>query len=229
MARVRGGARGISVIKVGEWDKAFGILNGMSSHPLMQELLERAMHAEAQYAREKLVKGIRDGAPGGKKFKGHAASTMITRKFGGRRGAKGTGKPLISSGSLVRGINVRRVKGEGSFVGILRTQRGADGANLVNLMQLHEGGKTIAIKVTEQMRRFLMAMFRSGGIAGAGAGKGGIVRGVIIVRIPARPVFGPVFRAHFSKAKVKARVVAFVRGHMLGAAVAGFGRAAARF
>lgn len=219
---------GISVVQVGDWDKAFGILGGMSNHFAMQELLERAMFNEAQFARAMLVKGIQAGAPGGRKFKPHSPTTMLSRRFGGKRASRGAGKPMIQSGGLMRGINVRRVRGEGSFTGILRSQYGADGTNLVNLMALHERGKVIAIKVTDQMRAYLMAMFRQGGLASAGAGKGGIVRGVIIVRIPARPVFAPVWQKYFRPAETKARVVAFVKANLLSFSLGLIGRARGR-
>ena len=225
MARVFGMA-GIGVAMVGDWGKAKATLGVVSNHFAVQKILEGAMKQEAMRARRLLVEGMRSGAPGGKRFAPHAPSTTITRKYKRRRGSKGN-KPLISSGSMVRAINTRHVAGQGSFVGILRSARSRSGKSLVNLMQVHENGKVIAIRVTPAMRAYLMAMFRQAGVEGGGSG--GLARGIIIVRIPARPVFEPVWRKHFAGGKAAKRIQAHVQARLLGVGVGLLGAAGRKF
>lgn len=220
------GMSGIGVTMVGDWDKANATLGAMSNHFAVQKILDGAMMQEAMRARRLLVEGMRSGAPGGQRFAPHAASTTITRRYKRRRGAKGN-KPLVSSGSMVRAITTRNVPGEGSFVGILRSARNRTGQGLVNLMMLHEKGKVIAIRVTPAMRRYLMAMFRQAGAEGGGAG--GLVRGIIIVRIPARPVFEPVWRKHFAGTKAAKRIEAYVQANLLGVGAGLLGKAFRKF
>lgn len=185
--------QGFVVRRVGQWRQAALALTAGSSHTIVQGALDKAMYSEAQRARSLLVKGILSGAPGGKRFKPLSKTTLAVRKSKGGRGARSS-KPLIKSGSLLRAITVKKQRGEGAFAGILRTARTSSG-NLANLMQIHEQGKTIAVKVTPAMHRFLMATFRDAGLAGGGSG--GLARGVLIIRIPARPVFAPVWDKHF--------------------------------
>jgi hypothetical protein len=193
-----------TIRRVGQWRQAAVTLSRMTQHRL-QEALDIAMLEEAQRARELLVRGVQSSAPGGRRFAPLADSTLLVRRALGGRGAGAT-KPLVKTGGLLRAFTVRQRKGEGAFAGILRSARSRNGQNLVNLMEVHERGKTIAIKVTPAMRNFLMAMFRSAGTANPNAGGGGLVRGVIVVRIPARPVFQPVFERYFKPSDVQKRV-----------------------
>jgi len=205
-----------SVRMVGKWRKALAMTSAMSNPVVVLGALDAAMLSEAHRARVLLVKGLHSGAPGGKRFAPLAKTTMMVRSARGGRGAKGS-KPLNKTGALGRAITVKHQRGQGAFVGILRTARNATGKSLVNLMQLHEGGKTIAIKVTPQMLRFLMAMFRKKGNQSPGKGGGG--RGIIIVRIPARPLFGPVWTAYFRPSDINKRVGVKL-GALMGAGVA---------
>lgn len=193
----------MSIIKTGAWGVAARALGGFSAK--LKAVEHKAVLREAHLYRKEIVEGIRDGAPGGKQFTPLAPTTIAIRKakrFGGT-------KPLIVTGDLRNSIVVvsRRI-GE-AFVGILRTARGKKGQPLVNLARIHEfGSRTIVIRKTEKMQRFLMLAFRKAGLPirpGSGAK-------VIVLRIPPRPFFRPVWDKLAPGAKK--RFQAYVSGAM---------------
>jgi len=96
----------------------------------------------ALFTEKELKKGIRSGAPGGKKFKPLAPSTRILRK--GR-------KPLIDTGSLLRSIKTTLIKARlSAFVGVHRTTAGG----AFNVALVHEfGSAPFVIPVTPAVRR----------------------------------------------------------------------------
>lgn len=103
--------------------------------------VERGVAKSAQLLRRRWVTGIRNQAPGGKKFKPLAPSTEK---------AKGSSKALIDSADMIRSINVQKIKSGKQFVffvGIHRTVIGKDGENRANIAEIHETG---SIKVKDR-------------------------------------------------------------------------------
>ncbi len=179
----------------GDWGTALTIVNTMKKD--FELASEQALLEEGQFARKAIVQGISAGAPGGKPFKALTQETLAVRKLVGFKGTK----PLLNRGDLRNSISVKKENGV-VFVGILRNAKGKSGKAVANIAELHEfGSKPIVIRVTPKMHRFLLMAFRKAGIAKSegGGGKGGASSGhVIIVQIPARPFFGPVFEQLYS-------------------------------
>ena len=182
----------ISGKPVGDWPLAMQITTNME--PAFQKAAKKAVLKEAHFLRTKMVRGIRQGAPGGKRFLPLAASTLAVRRFKGRGGKK----PLIVSGALRNSIRVKK-EGDSVFVGVLRSAAG----NRANIAEIQEfGSRPIVIPMTPKARRFLMKIFResnlirnpstsSSGSTGQPRASGGGLS-IAIVRIPPRPFVRPV-------------------------------------
>jgi hypothetical protein len=116
--------------------------------------MQRALKKEAQILRKVIVKGIRNQAPGGKKFKPLADTTKMM---------KGSSKALIDKSDLINSVNVSDVEGSAIFVGVHRKELGKDGQELWNIAEIQEfGTPKFQIAVTPKMRRWWFAMFRQG-------------------------------------------------------------------
>jgi phage gpG-like protein len=164
--------------RYGPWKEAARIAGSMAGD--FQRAVERSTLREAHFLRGKIVEGITSGAPAGKPFKPHAPLTIALRG--------GSGKILIQSGALRNSITVVKIGGgatTAAFVGVQRTNKRA------NLAEIHEEGRTI--RVTEKMRRYLMARLREAGAPPPPPGGGG---GKTVIKIPARPFMGPVFERY---------------------------------
>lgn len=189
------------LVKTGDWSKTRQTFFANATR--LDKGIRKAMLQEGQFLRKKLVQGIRKQAPGGRQFKKLAKTTVATRRFRGFRGTKA----LIRTGGqgLVGSFTVLQ-KRDFVFIGVQRTARADDGRLLADIMRLNEfGSKPITIKITAKMRRFLFAAFSAHRATRGLQGSGG--SGVIVVRIPPRPVFGPVFK-RFAKPRVlKKRVM----------------------
>ena len=112
-----------------------------------------------------------------------AASTLLVRKRAGRGGSK----PLIVGGDLRNSVSLTENPG-GIFVGVLRGAKGDGGKSMYNIAEIHEQGRTFAVPATARSKRFLASMFGNPAIINSPAK-------FFIVRIPARPVFAPAFKA----------------------------------
>ncbi len=161
------------------------------------------MLQEGHFLRKKLVQGIRKQAPGGKTFRKLAKTTVATRRFRRFRGTKALirtgGQGLVGSFSVLQ-------KRDLVFIGVQRSARAKDGRRLADIMRLNEfGSDPIVIKVTPKMQRFLHAAFKKHRKTKGVEGSGGA--GVIIVQIPPRPVFGPVFKRHAKPEQLRVRVM----------------------
>ena len=110
-----------------------------------------SLKREVQILRRVIVKGIRNQAPGGEKFKPLAETTKKMKR---------SSKALIDTGDLIKSINVTEEAGNVFFVGVHRKERGKEGQDLVNIAEVHEfGTDPYQILVTPAMRRWWMAMF----------------------------------------------------------------------
>lgn len=121
-------------------------------HAISQQTKRQALRL-----RQIIVQGIRDGAPGNEAFKPLAEST---------KKMKGSSKPLIDNGDLLRSIGVDGVGLDSFFVGVNRSAQSEDGEPIVNLAEIHEygtqDGAPYPIPVTRKLRAFWFAMFTKG-------------------------------------------------------------------
>jgi hypothetical protein len=171
--------------KVGAWSRVGKLLAAAPKH--MKEAVDKALLQEAQFFRTQIVEGITKQAPGGKAFAPLAPTTLAIRKF---RGFKGT-KALLVQGDLRNSITVVK-EGDRVFVGVLRSAKGRGGQKLVDVATVHEyGSRPIAVKLTPKARAFLHAAFRNAGLDSPARDKPST--GIAIIKVPARPFFGPVF------------------------------------
>ena len=204
----------MSIIKVGNWNQARAALTG--SVRKLQRATDRAVLQEAHFFRKKIVQGITKQAPGGKRFKKLARTTIRSRRFKGFGGRK----VLIRTAELRNSVTVVRRTG-GVFVGVLKTARGKDGRSLVDVALVHEkGSRPIVIRITPKMRRFLAAMFK-GRLKKTAAG----FSGIIVVQIPKRPFLAPVFKKWGKTSVVKKRFLARVAKNLKGQYGSGVGLA----
>jgi len=184
----------------GDWDKAKEIVEGMQER--WKKAAEKAVRAEANFLRGKVVEGLREQAPGGRAFKPLSPLTLAVRAFAGFKGTKA----LIRRGDLRNAIVVKEAHEE-TFVGILRTARGKGGESLVNVGEINEfGAGPIIVPITPKSRRFYFAALTRAGITPpASAGGTGEGLAVAIVRIPPRPFMTPVFEKYATPEQVRER------------------------
>ncbi len=160
----------------------------------------QALQQEAQFFRTKLVEGIKDQAPGGKAFKPLSPLTIAIRYFSRLRSTKA----LIERGDLLRSIRVHKLDEDKYFIGIHRTARNRFGKSLVDIGKMHEfGAGPFVIRLTPKMRAFLHMAFRKMRLPESHGGHGS---GQMVLRIPARPVFGPVLEKYGKRADVEKRM-----------------------
>jgi hypothetical protein len=185
----------------GDWSKAAAILGDVQR---VKKAINWAVVQEAQQARRDIVKGITSQAPGGRPFAALSAITLALRK------AKGFGgqKALIRTAGLRNSITVKQAGPGKAFVGVLRGAQSKDGRAMVNVARVHEEGATIVIRVTPKMRKWLMMQLRRAGFGVKKTGRdkkgkftkgkfkssgtGQISKGVMVIRIVARPFIRPV-------------------------------------
>lgn len=128
------------------------------------------------------VRGIRDGAPGGKAFKPLADSTIKM---------KGSSKPLIDNSDLIRSIDVDEVGPDQFFIGTNRNVETEDGEKMMNLAEIHENGTApYFIPITVKMRRFWFVMVRKGVFSGPLSHD---IDTILHPGVPARPYAEPSF------------------------------------
>jgi phage gpG-like protein len=172
-----------AVRRTGDWALARRLLRGAPDR--LRSGIGTALRQEAQLLRKEIVQGITQQAPGGEAFKPLSPLTLAARRMKNRGGSKA----LIVAGDLRNSIAVI-VRGDEAFVGVPRKARSRDGRSLVDVAQIHEfGSDPIVIPMTPAMRRFLFALLRRAGVAP----REGTGKGVVVVRIPARPFLRPAF------------------------------------
>ena len=173
----------MSVRRTGDWARARKLLSRGAGQ--LEKTVDQALRQEAELLRNEIVQGITRQAPGGKQLKPLAPLTLAARRM---RGFGGT-KALIVRGHL-RNCITTIVRGHKAFVGVPRKARGRDGKSMVDVAQVQEfGSDPIVIPMTPAMRRFVFALLRRSGEKP----RGGSGKGVVVVKIPARPFLRPAF------------------------------------
>ncbi len=158
--------------------------------------LDIAVQSEAQFIRKQIIEGLRSQAPGGKKFKPHAKTTIAVDEVRKKRKRRGKGKVLLSSGGLRNSIKVKKLRPKQAFVGILRTA----GGGKANVGEIHETGRSFVVPLTPKSRALIMMAFRKKGMIVPGEGKA-----FIAVTIPARPFIAPIGEKYGKPKDVRAR------------------------
>lgn len=123
--------------------------------------------------------------------------TLRARRLGiGGSKFRGT-KPLLRTGDLRNSIAaIPDAQGLAYFIGIPRSARSRDGQYLVRLADVHERGRTIVIKLTPKVARFLFGVLLKGAPKRGGSSPGGPGKTkILVIHIPARPFIGPAFAA----------------------------------
>lgn len=122
---------------------------------LLPGVVEQQTKLQAMRLKVIMVRGIRDGAPGGQAFKPLASTTKLL---------KGSSKPLIDNGDLLRSIDVDEVGHSTFFVGVNRNAPPSEnGTEMVNLAEIHNNGTDpYTIQVTPKLRKFFMFMYLQG-------------------------------------------------------------------
>lgn len=141
----------------GDWQKAAKIASGLQAR--WQKAVAQAVAQEAQQIRGDIVKGIRSG----KGFAPLSPTTLALRKAGGFGGSK----PLIRTAALIGAITAVKAAGGAWFVGLLRQAKSKAGKSLANIGAIHEYGASWSQTLTPKARRFLFAMLKKSGLAGA--------------------------------------------------------------
>jgi phage gpG-like protein len=173
----------MAISRTGDWARARRLLTAAPQR--LQAAIGTAVRQEAHALRNEIVQGLTSQAPGGEPLKPPSPLTIAARQLEGFGGTKA----LIVRGDLRNSITVV-VQGDEAFIGVSRSARSKDGASMVDLAKLHEfGGPPVIIPMTPKMRRFLFALLRQAGKEPTG----GSGRGVIVVRVPARPFLRPAF------------------------------------
>lgn len=140
-------------------DNARAAMNGVQANA--QRVIGRQVKKAAVEMVGAIKRGIRNQFPGGgDELKPLAESTILMKK---------SSKALINHGDLVRSVNATDIGGSFSgqttawFVGVHRSARGKSGKPMANIAEIHEfGTDPYPIRVTNKMRRFMMAMFIAG-------------------------------------------------------------------
>lgn len=178
----------MGIVRTGDWDKVRQILRDAPKK--LENACKRATLQEGHFLRSKMVEGFREQAPGGEEWPPPSPLTLAMRRS---RGFKGT-KAMIVRGDLRNSIGVVQ-QGESVFVGVLRSARGRDEDELMNVAAIHENGAgPYVIRLTPQMRAFLMASLREGGLElTQPEASAAPAPAFLIVRIPARPFVSPIW------------------------------------
>lgn len=210
----------VGVSNFGDWAKTQRILHAKMTP--VYRALGRAWRKEAGLLKRELVKGIESQAPGGQQFKPLKPMTLAVRRFLGFRGTKA----LIWHRNLLGAIKVRPTGIAGTsdyqvFVGIHKDARDSQGKSLYMIGVLQEnGGKDTLIRITPKMRRFLGAVITAmNKSADSGVDKPWWLKkakgnGVIMIRIPARPVFKPIWDKNAKR--VAGRIITSVEADLKG-------------
>lgn len=179
---------GFAIKLTGAWNEARRRLENGPKEVKRRQVL--AIRRAALILEGALKQGMRDGAPGGDRFKPLALTTVLLRR-------KHSDKPLLDTGALLGSISTVIDDSKPlveAFVGVKRGAKGAGGIDLQNLAVIHEYGTApFTIFVTDGIRRLFIHL----SIISNGAIKP-LKKETTYIRhpgVPARPFFGPTLRA----------------------------------
>jgi len=172
----------LSVRKIGEWGKAARILNAYSTR--FGAEVDRSVHREALRYAKAMKEGIKDQAPGGKRFKPLSPITIARKR---------SSKALIDKGDLRNSIGTRKITAKAYFAGLHRTARSRDGGNLANIGAVHELGAEYTQVVTAKQARFFRALYMKGLWPHEDFRTVPKEGSTIRIKIPAQPFVAPVF------------------------------------
>ncbi len=183
----------MSLKTVGDWERLKSFLG--SGGKQVRNAIDKALLVEAHLLAKQMKQGITRQAPAGQKFKPLSELTIAARRY---RGFKGT-KALADRLDLRNSIAVVKRRGQ-IFVGVPRKARNRTGKSLVEVAKIHEyGAGPFIVKKTKAMSRFLHRMLRFSGIKPGGLF--GSIKGIAVIRIPARPFIRPVVNKFSTQAR----------------------------
>lgn len=178
---------------IGDWENALGDLKSLK----LDDAIERAVRQEAALA-EKVVKQnlTRGGAPTDAPFARLSPWTLAARRLA-KPAIKGT-KPLIARGDM-RNAVTHVVEGNGrettAFVGVLKQAIGGKpgSPHMVNVAAVQEFGKTIVVRLTPKMIRFLAVLAKEAKMPPKAKSGSKATKHFLVIRIPPRPFLRPAF------------------------------------
>ncbi len=149
----------------GDWTKAQAALHGSPQD------IDQAMHAAvmgvAEYLAGKIKKKIGSNVP-----PPNSPFTLLMKK---------SAKTLIDNSDMRNAIGVIPVGRHNAFVGIPAA------GGMARLADIQENGRTIVMRMTPKMRKFLHATL------GQRVSKVGSGNGILVIHIPPRPFVAPTF------------------------------------
>lgn len=191
----------------GDWERVAKLMPGLG--PRVKEATGKAILQEAHFLRKKVLQAFQDGGHPGAPWKEHSPWTRAVRLLLGNKKSK----LLIQSSDLRNAVAVVPIPGGGAFVGIRRAARSSYPGGVVNLAELHEFGKEFDVTMTDKMRKLLFAAANRAGMerkAPRGPRRPGGAPIVVHIRIPARPILGPVFDRFAKPADLELSIVSRV-------------------
>jgi phage gpG-like protein len=167
----------------GAWKKLGGILDKGASAVAWKIASKRSVEKEAERMKLEIKKSINNGGPPGTKWKPLSPMTLKIYEALGIRSTS----PLNRTGKLKNSVTVKNT-GKESIIGF---------GKMSKIAAIHEkGAGPYAVPVTEKTRRFFrfLAMKTNGEIRPLSNNKG-----VIIVKIPSRPILKPLLKSEKSR------------------------------
>jgi hypothetical protein len=202
---------------IGDWEKALRVTRSLS----LDTAINRAVKQEAALAVRIIKQNLqRGGAPAGAPFAALSLWTVASRRLA-KPPIRGS-KPLMARADLYDAItyvvmedNKRETT---AFVGVLKQAKSSSpgGAPLVNIGMVQEFGKTIVVRITPKMQRFLGVLAKQLGKGPKpGGSKGG--KRFLVIRIPPRPFIRPAYDVWVKDAQQRmAKRIAMLTGGKLG-------------
>lgn len=187
----------------GDWLRATRIVDQLADSAMFDELGDHVLRSEAKFAASEMRRGIRSGAPGGKRLAPLSPATLLARRLAGISSSA----PLIATGLLLSSITTVRASRREYWAGF--PDKTTRGRNPAMIMAVNEYGQTRVQRVTPRMRGMLGVMF----------GRAPAVGTLMTIRIRPRPVVGPVYESKFTpdraRARVRGRVTQWLNQHGL--------------